>query len=169
MLKVDLGLLARQHRMRIDAEIPGDDPMWDGTGITFEDGLDVGLEVQQAGADVVVRGHARGTAALACRRCTVSVTHELDEDLTFVYRSGIDAVEAEAEEVYVLPPRGQEVDLAPALLEHVQLAVPRYVVCNEACRGFCPRCGTDLNQASCDCVVEEEDPRWAALRRLRPE
>jgi uncharacterized protein len=169
MLKVDLGLLAQQHRIRIEGEIAPDDPAWEDADVAFTHGLAVELDVQQAGADVVVRGRARGTAALSCRRCVTPVTRELDEELTFLYRAGVDAVEAEAEEVYALPPRGQELDLRPALLEHMQLAVPRFVVCDEACRGFCPRCGTNLNQASCDCVVEDEDPRWAALRRLRSE
>ena len=95
--------------------------------------------------------------------------YALDEELTFLYRSGVRGVEAEAEEVYGLPERGLELDLGPAVREHVLLAVPQFVICDEACRGFCPRCGTNLNEASCDCVVEEEDPRWAALRRLRSE
>jgi uncharacterized protein len=118
---------------------------------------------------VVARGDIRGTVRLACRRCVTPVHYDFDEELTFVYRAGLSSVDAEAEEVYSLPARGQELDLAAALLEHVQLAVPQYVICEESCRGFCPRCGTNLNQASCECVVEEEDPRWAALRRLRSE
>jgi uncharacterized protein len=167
MLKVDLGLLARQHRIRIDAQVPADDPLWDGTGLAFDGRVDIELDVQQAGRDVVARGHARGVVALACRRCTVPVQREVDEELTFVYRADVEPADAEAEEVYALPPRGHELDLGPALLEHLQLAVPEYVICDEACRGFCPRCGADLNQASCECVVEDEDPRWAALRRPR--
>lgn len=167
MLKVDLGLLARQRRAEIDGELASDDPAWDGTGIAFAEPVAVELDVQQAGPDVVARGRVRGTAALACRRCTTPVAYELDEELTLVFRAGISAVEAEAEEVYVLPERAKELDLTPALREHVLLAVPEYVNCSEECRGFCARCGTNLNQASCDCVVEDEDPRWAALRRLR--
>ncbi|HSJ06987.1 MAG TPA: DUF177 domain-containing protein [Longimicrobiales bacterium] len=169
MLKVDLGRLARQHRVRIDTALAADDPLWDGAGLTFDGPVSVGLDVQPAGEDVVVRGRFRGTVVLACRRCVAPVRHELDEELTLVYRAGLTIADAEAEEVYPLPPRGQELDLAVALLEHIQLAVPQYVICSESCRGFCPRCGRNLNQASCECVVEEEDPRWAALRRLRSE
>lgn len=167
MLKVDLGLLARQHRIRIDAVLAGDDPIWDSAGIEFDGPVEVGLDVQQAGADVVARGRLGGAVRLACRRCVVPVHHELDEELTFLYRPDLSAVDAQAQEVYPLPDRGVELDLTPALLEHLQLAVPAYVICDEACRGFCPRCGTNLNQTSCECVVEDEDPRWAALRRLR--
>jgi uncharacterized protein len=169
MLKVDLGLLAQKHRVRFDVELAGDDPLWEGTGLTFAGPVAAELDVQQAGADVVVRGRLSGEAELACRRCVRPVRYELDEDLTFVYRAGVESVEAESEETYVLPGRGEKLDLSVAVREHLLLAVPQFVVCEETCRGFCPRCGTNLNQASCECVVEEEDPRWAALRRLRSE
>jgi uncharacterized protein len=167
MLKVDLGLLARQHRARIDERIEPDDPLWARLGFRFGGPVAVRLDVQQAGADVVARGRLSGTAELACRRCMTPVPVELNEELTFVFRSGLTPVEAEAEEVYPLPERSRELDLGGPLREHVLLAVPEYVICAETCRGFCPRCGINLNQASCECIVEDEDPRWAALRRLR--
>jgi uncharacterized protein len=46
------------------------------------------------------------------------------------------------------------------------LAVPEYSLCNEGCRGICPRCGTDLNTGSCSCEPES-DPRWAGLDKLK--
>ncbi|HEX6134204.1 MAG TPA: DUF177 domain-containing protein [Longimicrobiales bacterium] len=169
MLKVDLGLLVQRHRIRVDADVPPDDPLWQPLPWRFDGPVGLRLDVQQAGSDVVVRGSVTGRAALSCRRCLKPVPFELDEELTLLYRPGVSGVEAEAEEIYTLPERGHELDLGPAVREHVLLAVPQFVICDEACRGFCPRCGTNLNEASCDCVVEEEDPRWAALRRLRSE
>jgi uncharacterized protein len=168
MLKVDLGHLARQHRVRIDADVPVDDPLWSTLSWRFAEPVALHLEVQQAGADVLVRGNVQALAELSCRRCLTPVMHEVDEDLTFLYRSGVQPVEAEAEEVYPLPERG-ELDLTQAIREHVVLSVPEFVACDEACRGFCPRCGANLNETTCDCRMEEEDPRWAALRRLRSE
>jgi uncharacterized protein len=169
MLKVDLVLLARQRRAEIEVELPPDDPVWEGTGLTFSGPVRIQLDVQYAGSDIVVRGQLGGTAALSCRRCTAPLEYELAEDLTFVYRPGLAVAEAEAEELYALPERAQELDLTTAVREHALLAVPEYVNCSEECRGFCSRCGTNLNRTSCDCVVEDEDPRWAALRRLRTE
>ena len=169
MLKVDLGHLARQHRVRIDDDVPADDALWEALPWRFDGPVALRLDVQQAGGDVVVRGTVQGKAELTCRRCLTPVHHEMDEDLTFLYRSGVQPVEAEAEEVYPLPERGGELDLTQAIREHVLLAVPEFVACDEACRGFCPRCGANLNETSCECRMEEEDPRWAALRRLRSE
>jgi uncharacterized protein len=169
MLKVDLGLLSRQHRVEVDEEIGPEDEVWNGTGLQFDGPVVLRLDVQQAGSDVVARGRVGGTAVLSCRRCTRTVLHELDEELTFLFRSGATPVEAEEEEVYALPERARELDLGGPLRESLLLSVPQYVLCEDACRGFCPRCGTNLNDASCDCTDEEDDPRWTALRRLRSE
>jgi uncharacterized protein len=169
MLKVDLGLLAQQHRIRIDAEVAAEDALWDTLPWRFSEPVGLHLDVQQAGADVVVRGDVRGKAVLSCRRCLAPVLHGVNEELIFVYRSGVAPVEAEAEEVYPLPAKGRELDLTEAVREHVLLSVPEFVNCDEDCRGFCPRCGANLNEAPCECRTEDEDPRWAALRRLRSE
>jgi uncharacterized protein len=168
MLKADLGLLQRQRRLEVEAEIPADDPKWAVAGIVLQEPLQVWLEVQQAAADVVVRGWLQGTAALSCRRCLVPVSHEIDEAVTWLFRAGISAAEAEAEEVYALPPKGRELDLLPAVWEQVALAVPEYVLCQPECLGLCPVCGGDRNQEPCGCTRTEVDDRWAALRR-RPE
>jgi uncharacterized protein len=169
MLKVDLGLLAQQHRIRIDAEVPADDALWSELPWRFTGPVSLKLEVQQAGSDVVVRGDVAGVAELSCRRCLAPVLYEVNEELIFVYRAGVAPVEAEAEEVYPLPQKGRDLDLTVAVREHVLLAVPEFVSCDETCRGFCPRCGTNLNESTCECRTEDEDPRWAALRRLRSE
>jgi uncharacterized protein len=169
MLKVDLGTLARQHRIRIDAELPPDDAAWDPFPWRLDGPVLVQLDVQHAGEDVVARGHLRGRVILSCRRCLRPVEREVSEELTLVYKAGLSAVEAEAAEVYELPARGHELDLGPAVREHVILAVPQFALCRESCRGFCPRCGTDWNEAACECTEEETDPRWAALRRSRSE
>lgn len=165
MLKADLGLLQRQRRLELEEMIPADDPMWQDAGVTLQGPLDVRLDVQQAGPDVAVLGRIQGTAALACRRCVVPVTVPLDETVTWLFRDGISAVEAEAEEVYALPAKSRELDLRPAVREQVMLAVPEFVSCSEACRGLCPRCGANRNEVDCGCEEPEIDSRWAALRR----
>ena len=50
--------------------------------------------------------------------------------------------------------------------EQFYLALPMKPLCREACKGLCPNCGTNLNEATCDCQVRWEDPRLAALKAL---
>lgn len=166
MLKVDLGQLQRKGRIRIDEVVPAEHPLLAPTELVLAEGLVVRLEAGHAGRDVLVRGRLRGVALLPCRRCLKPVSSAFEEDVTFLYRSGVTPEEAEAEEVYPLPAGLREIDLEPAIREHVILAVPQYPVCSETCRGLCPRCGADLNQGPCGCEAVGPDPRWAALRQI---
>jgi uncharacterized protein len=50
------------------------------------------------------------------------------------------------------------------------LALPAKILCREDCRGLCPVCAADLNEAGPEHRHEPEpDPRWAKLRELRLE
>lgn len=169
MLKVDLRQLERKRRLRIDELVPPDDGLWEETEVRAARPLRVQLEAQVAGHDVVVRGALEGTVVLPCRRCLTDVDVALKEDVALLFRRGLTRVEAEEQEVYTLPERGDELDLHDAIREQVMLAVPRFVICQETCRGLCPHCGTNLNQTQCDCRPVDMDERWAALRKLRTE
>lgn len=166
MLTVDLTQLERRGRVRIDAELPPDRALVEDTGAELVGPVRVAVEAQQTGSDVVVRGNVTGTVRLECRRCLAAVEAGIAASLTLVYRENMDPVEAEAAEVYALPARAHELDLEPALREHLLLAVPRYGLCSEACRGLCAVCGANLNETDCDCVAADQDERWAPLRRL---
>ena len=37
---------------------------------------------------------------------------------------------------------------------------------DEDCKGLCPKCGKNLNQGDCGCVVKEVDPRLAVLQKF---
>jgi uncharacterized protein len=167
MLLVDLNRLEREGRARIDGDLATNDPFWNGTDLTPRAPLALRLEAQQAGPDVVVRGQLTGEFERTCRRCLEPVVAGIEEDIGLLYRAG--SSEAEVDEpADVLPlPRAATLDLTEPLREHVLLAVPRYVLCGEDCRGLCPRCGTNWNTAECQCAVDGEDDRWAPLRRLK--
>lgn len=55
------------------------------------------------------------------------------------------------------------VDVGAIAREAVVLALPAQPVCEETCKGLCPRCGADLNTGECRCE-EQLDDRWNALR-----
>ena len=46
------------------------------------------------------------------------------------------------------------------------LELPSRDLCSEDCRGFCPKCGKDLNEGNCDCDTKEIDPRLAVLKKF---
>ena len=167
MLKVDLGELARKKRLLIDESLPADHPILAGAGFRMVAPLELHLEVQQAAHDVVVLGHMNGEAEIACRRCLSLVRASVDQELTLLFREGVSQVDAEAEEIYSFPERGSELDLSGAIREHLLLAVPEFLECQEACKGLCPHCGVNLNETTCSCEQHSTDDRWAVLRKLQ--
>lgn len=166
MLLVDLNRLQREGRARIDADIPPGDAFWHDLDLDPRSPLNVRLEAQQAGPDVVVRGTITGTFGRDCRRCLEPVTVELDEELGLLYRAG-EVVETEEPEDVLPMPKGRELDLTGPVREQVLLGVPQYAYCRRTCKGLCPTCGTNLNEATCDCASDDVDERWAPLRQLK--
>jgi uncharacterized protein len=169
MLKVDLRELEKHRRVRIDEDVPPEDALWNGMDVRVDQPLQVRLEAQLATHDVLVRGEINGHFVLPCRRCLIDVAVKLQEEVAFLYRPGLSAQQAEEQDFFPLPERADQLDLRDALREHVMLAVPRFAVCDDACRGLCPHCGTNLNQTQCDCSPAQVDERWGALRKLRIE
>jgi uncharacterized protein len=166
MLTVDLNRLRRERRARIDADIAESAGFWSELELEPASPLEVRLEAQQAGLDVVVRGTVSGRFRQECRRCLEPVEVSVEEDLGRLYREGEALTEDEPEDVVALP-KGAELDLSPEVREQVLLAVPQYAYCRETCQGLCPVCGINLNESTCECTVEEVDERWAPLRRLQ--
>jgi uncharacterized protein len=58
------------------------------------------------------------------------------------------------------------IDLADLEREQFFLALPMKPLCQDACRGLCPECGTNLNTGTCTCTRTWEDPRLAPLKAL---
>jgi uncharacterized protein len=171
MLRLDLARLERAGRLRVDAEIPADDPLWEGTELTFDGPLHVSATALLAGGgEVVVRGRLEGTLSRECRRCLAPVEVSVERDLTMVW-APVDELDVSGDdgETRVLDASATEVDLGSAIREELILGADRFTVCEPDCRGLCPRCGTNLNLEHCDCTREEPDPRWDALRALKTE
>ena len=57
-------------------------------------------------------------------------------------------------------------DVDEALIEDIILNFPSKILCDENCKGLCPKCGKDLNCDSCSCVTKEIDPRLAPLLKF---
>lgn len=62
------------------------------------------------------------------------------------------AIDEEHEnEIDTYPITDNQVDLLPALREHLILATPLHPLCQENCSGLCQKCGANLNEGICAC------------------
>lgn len=103
-----------------------------------------------------IAGHWSISVPCICCRCNNPAKHAISGNLMRDFRMGIcDATDSADEDV--LPPPGR-INLVDVLREEIWLAWPQNVVCKQACKGLCPHCGVDLNQASCACVADVDHP-----------
>ncbi len=63
---------------------------------------------------------------------------------------------------------GEELDITEDIRDMVILSLPMKPLCSDTCKGLCPKCGTNLNEEKCNCVLEEIDPRLEKLREFVP-
>lgn len=168
MLRVDLGQLDREGSVDVEGRVASDDELWKDTDLTWADEVDVRLRASYAGTgEVVARGALKGTLMQECRRCLEPVRTDFTVELTLVFVADVE--EGERGGAYPFEPVGEELDLSQAVREEAVLAMNPFVVCKPECRGLCPQCGQNLNEGTCDCTLDEPDPRWAALRELKSE
>jgi uncharacterized protein len=113
-----------------------------------------------------------GEATLRCVRCLGEFALALDEQVELEL---IPAASAPREdetrlgktELDVVFFDAPSLDLAYVAAEQVLLSVPMKPLCKQECRGFCSRCGKNLNEGPCECPPET-DARWATLQQWRP-
>ncbi|MBC7926733.1 MAG: DUF177 domain-containing protein [Bryobacteraceae bacterium] len=122
--------------------------------------------------EIRVRGNLSVEFDMQCDRCLEPVHYPLTGSFDLFYRPApkgplpsevaIDAGEAEIG-FY----DGDGMELTDVLREHILLALPMHLICDENCAGICPQCGQNRNNGHCECTSERIDDRWAALRSLR--
>ncbi|MFY2557261.1 YceD family protein [Corallococcus terminator] len=62
---------------------------------------------------------------------------------------------------------GKTIDLDPIVREQLLLALPMNLVCKDDCKGLCSQCGTNFNEAQCQCDTKQVDPRLASLKNIK--
>jgi uncharacterized protein len=168
MLKVDLGRVAREGSVLVEARIPPESELWEGSEVGWSEPVDVRIRVSEAGSgEIVGRGTVSGRRQAECRRCLKPVTTDLEEEVTIVFVTGESETDSEDAGAFSYDPRMGELDLSEAVREEVILALSPYVLCDPECPGLCPKCGANLGEGDCGCTEEESDPRWDALRALK--
>jgi len=121
--------------------------------------------------EVRIKGHLNVTMESACDRCLGHAVFPLDANFDLFYRpnsslAGDDEVAIDEGEAEMGFYEGAGLELEELLREQVLLMLPMQRVCSSDCKGICPVCGRDRNEAGCDCREKTVDDRWGALRNI---
>ncbi len=111
---------------------------------------------------------------LPCSRCLEAFRFPVNSTFDLRYHpasemSRDEEREVEEDDLGTSYYRDDQIDLNELLREQFYLVLPMKPLCEEACKGLCPQCGTNLNTGSCSCDADWEDPRLAPLRQLKKE
>ncbi len=115
---------------------------------------------------ILVRLKARADATLECDRTLVLFKHPLRGEHTVLFASpeiAEAAAEAKLEDIRVLHPGDQEIDITEAVRDTILLAIPVRKIAPGAEEQEIP---TAFGEPSGDGAI---DPRWEALKKLKAE
>jgi uncharacterized protein len=127
----------------------------------FSGPVKAGLDVDNTGPVLAVKGEVSGKLTLTCGRCLEPFEYSFDVPVEETYAPDTGGEKGEA-----VPFSGDILDITPEVLKSIILALPMKAVCREDCRGLCPKCGKNLNEGRCDCESEDIDPRFSVLKDL---
>jgi len=122
--------------------------------------------------EVRIRGRFEVQMEAECDRCLGRARFPLNSSFDLFYRPmSYIAREEEAEidegEAELGFYEGGGIKLEDILHEQVLLVMPMQRICREDCKGICPVCGKNRNEAPCDCKEEHAGNRWGALQGLK--
>ena len=151
---------------QVDGALAADDPVWQESDLRPAGDIHVTGRLSSAGSGkFYFSGEIEGDINGNCRRCLIETTQHVSEEAHFLFAEE-DEEEADDPEVFQIDAKAAKLDLRPAIREQWLLSAPAFSLCREDCKGLCPSCGTDLNEATCECAARI-DPRWDALRTAR--
>lgn len=123
--------------------------------------LQIDLLLEALVDGVHVSGSVEAAVTLRCRRCLREI-HErrrVDVDELASYPG------EERDDAYPIAER--RIDLGPMMRDVVVGQLPTDPLCRTDCRGLCPVCGRDRNEADCGHDDGPQDVRWGPLAELR--
>lgn len=64
---------------------------------------------------------------------------------------------------------GNSLDIEKALKDNIILELPMKQLCSLDCKGLCSKCGIDLNNGTCSCMVVTEDSEESIIDTINPD
>jgi uncharacterized protein len=123
-----------------------------------------------------LRGRLEAVVEVICSRCLEPLEEQVRADFYLVAvpdqedgpePEGEVDPEDEAFREALLKVTDGRLDIREVAAEQIYLNLSRKPICSESCRGLCPVCGVNRNNAECRCNQDEIDPRLAPLLKFR--
>lgn len=127
------------------------------------------VDLTRTDKGIWAHGELQVATTLLCGRCLESVHLSLgftfDEEYVpeeeIASELAADS-EADISDLFIID-GSHTLDLSEAVRQYTVAGLPMKPLCREDCRGLCPQCGINLNDAACSCPKRPIGPRTNAL------
>lgn len=138
--------------------------------LAFQEPVETVVTVEVFEDQYYVKFHAKAKARFVCDRCLAEVPLDVEAGFGIVFMqpgaAGSDDDVLGTDDFRLLK-KDEDIVLDDSVREALLLEIPNKILCSEACKGICPRCGSDLNKKTCGCAADQVDPRWEKLAEIR--
>lgn len=122
--------------------------------------------IYRADEDLFINATITYTYKENCARCLAEFSNKVSTVLLGrLVEQDNNVLEEENDEILVVY-KESIVDLQEFIVSAILLSLPMKALCDEACKGLCPKCGQNLNLQKCNCEDDFIDPRFAKLKEL---
>ncbi|MCF8054233.1 MAG: DUF177 domain-containing protein [Deltaproteobacteria bacterium] len=140
-------------------------------GFLSHDNAIVNCEITQIKDRILVRGDVSATFVMECSRCLAPAKFTASDNFVYIFvpqpSQLAEELELSAEDMDVVFFSGEALDLAPVILEQINLLIPFMVLCGEDCSGICPKCGKSKKGGLCNCGPAQTENKFSQLKGLK--
>lgn len=180
-------ILNEKNHLETSTELEMKEILINGQSFPIRKSSPVALEITVSGAQKAIASsldirkakifaETKICVEIPCDRCLEPVMKELNVRVERECFLGLNADEKESSDLVLDESDedlndqafidGHHLDVDRLIFEEIFPIWPERVLCKEACKGLCPKCGKNLNEGSCDCDLFEPDPRMAKIKDL---
>ena len=120
----------------------------------------------EEGKRLRLSGEGDVTVQIPCDRCLqeVDIPFHCVIDKVIPMEASVEEAEDDSDEAASYIDEERVLDVDRLIFNEILVTWPAKVLCRPDCKGICPKCGTNLNLATCDCEQGELDPRMAQFQ-----
>lgn len=138
--------------------------MVDGKKLKFLEPITLQGKIFKTDNNIYIQGNIEYEYIDRCDRCLVEYPTKKETSL-FAEIITFKEKEFDSENLTILL-ESDFLDFDDIVIKAIYLDLPMKSICNEDCKGFCDKCGKNLNYEKCTCEKNDFDPRLAKLKEL---
>ena len=134
--------------------------------VCFKDKAAVNAKFTVLGGSVNLTATVSCPMEYMCDRCGNTFSDTLKFEFEEILKKETPNHKDEDKDPDVIFFTGNTVSMDEIVYKNIYMNLPAKKLCQEDCKGLCPKCGKNLNEGTCGCETKTTDPRLEILKTL---